>query len=40
MTKDSNISEPSMDEILASIRQIISTDIPEVKNEGGGNLIF
>jgi len=36
MTKDSNISEPSMDEILASIRQIISTDIPEVKNEGGG----
>ena len=33
MTKDANISEPSMDEILASIRQIISTDIPEIKHE-------
>jgi len=39
MTIENNISEPSMDEILASIRQIISTDIPEIRNEDENSIL-
>lgn len=39
MTTENNISEPSMDEILASIRQIISTDIPEIRNEDENSIL-
>ena len=34
-----NISEPSMDEILASIRQIIETDLPEIRNEDDNSIL-
>ena len=34
-----NISEPSMDEILASIRQIIKTDLPEIRNEDENSIL-
>lgn len=34
-----NISEPSMDEILASIRQIIETDPPEIRNEDENSIL-
>ena len=34
-----NISEPSMDEILASIRQIIETDLPEIRNEDENSIL-
>jgi cell pole-organizing protein PopZ len=39
MTTENNIAEPSMDEILASIRQIISTDIPEIRNEDENSVL-